>query len=112
MKISGFLDETLKLGRRDDNSEYMWEKIEDIDNNDFSETLAIEIVVPLQNIDVSEESQPLTILKAEERICNKTSTMEVLKGNVSEFTALLSTNSLAVGSISIGCYLSIRYRKY
>ena len=62
MKISGFLDETLKLGRRDDNSEYMWEKIEDIDN-DFSENLTMEKLDGLNIVELNEKSQPLTIIK-------------------------------------------------
>ena len=83
----------------------MWENIEDIDNHDFTETLAIEITEALHIVDISEKSQPLTILQTEERVCNTTSMMEVMKGNVSEVTPLLSTASLAVGSISIGCSL-------
>ena len=83
----------------------MWENIEDIDNHDFTETLAIEITVALHIFDVSEKSQPLTILKTEERVFNTTSTMEVMRGNLNEVSSLLSIDSLAVGSISIGCSL-------
>ena len=102
---SAEVDDTINLEGRDNSNDDKWKEIDDIDNDDFLETLDIE---SFNAIDLNKKSQPLTILATEKSTLNKTYAKNDLEKSVkiaNDVNPMLSIAGIAGGGIFIVCSL-------